>query len=229
MDEPDVRSNVRAAVDGVRERVAAAAERSGRRPSDVRIVAVTKGVGLGPIREAVDAGLVDLGENRAQELRDKAGHVQGARWHFLGGIQSNKVRYLEPVELVHSVDRVEEGQALQAAGERLGRGYDVLIEVNLAGERSKQGVEADEVGPLLEGLGAFAQVRPRGFMLMAPQSENPEDVRWLFAEGRRLGERYEHLGLGELSMGMSDDFEVAVEEGATIVRIGRAIFGERTG
>jgi PLP dependent protein len=219
---------VHAGLQGVRERVAEAAERAGRAASDVRIVGAIKDVPIGSLRAAVEAGLEDLGVNRAQDLRDKAEQIDGVRWHFIGAIQTNKVRYLHPVDLVHSVDRIEEAEALQTAAERRGRAFDILIEVNLAGEASKEGVAPQDVEPLVEGLSAFAQVRPRGFMLMAPQSENPEDVRWLFAEGRRLRERYEHLGLSELSMGMSDDFEVAVEEGATIVRIGRAIFGGRT-
>jgi PLP dependent protein len=223
MDDRDVPG----AIEAVRGRVAAAAERGGRAPTDVRIVAVTKGVGVEAIREAAGAGIVDFGENRAQDLREKALALDGVRWHFVGAIQTNKVRLLERVDLVHSLDRFEEAKALQSAGERRDRAWDVLIEVNVSGERSKQGVPPQEIDPLLERLGSFALVRPRGFMLMAPQTENPEDVRWLFAEGRRLRDRYGEHGLGELSMGMSDDFEVAVEEGATIVRIGRAIFGAR--
>lgn len=222
--------SVAANVEAVRGRVAAACERAARDPSAVRIVAVAKGVAPDRILEAVRAGVADIGENRAQELRDKvrALGTDGMRWHYVGSVQTNKVRYLDPVCVVHSVDRVKEARALDKRGARGDRSWDVLVEVNVSGEEGKQGVRpADVEGMLLEMRG-FARVRPRGLMIMAPRAENPEDVRWVFAEARRLRDRLrEALGdLEELSMGMSDDYELAVEEGATLVRIGRAIFGE---
>ncbi len=205
-------------LDRVRERIAAAAERAGRRPDDVRLVCVTKEVSLDRAREAFAAGCTDLGENRAQQLAERAAELPGARWHFIGPVQTNKVRYLEGVALIHGLESAHQAEALQR-----GRGpFDVLVQVNVAGEPQKHGVSPDEVGALLDALTALRNVTPRGFMFMAPQVENPEDVRWVFAQGAKLKEQY---GLEELSMGMSDDFEVAVEEGATIVRIGRAIFG----
>lgn len=212
----------------VRERVAGAARRSGREPDAVRVVAAVKTVEVGRIAQAVDAGVTDLGENDAKDLADKATALPAAvRWHYLGAIQTNKIRFLDAVTLVHSVDREREAKVLHARGEPSRRAWDVLIEVNLAGEDQKEGIAPDDVGSLLERLALYPLVRPRGFMFVAPQAQNPEDVRWVFVEGRRLRERFESFGLDELSMGMSEDFEVAIEEGATIVRIGRAIFGER--
>lgn len=220
------------AVRAVRERVAAAADRAGRRADDVRIVAATKYSEAPAIARVVRAGICDLGENRAQripglaaELSEASGAPRGLTWHYLGAVQTNKVRFLEAVSLVHGLQREREARALQAWAERHDRSWDVLVQVNVAGEASKQGVAPDEVDALLERIAAYPRVRPRGFTFVAPQAENPEDVRWVFTEGRRLRERYGSDGLTELSMGMTDDFEVAIEEGATIVRIGRALFG----
>jgi hypothetical protein len=220
-------------VAAVRDRVAAACERTGRAATDVRVVAVSKHVPVPQIRAAVRAGIGEIGENRAQELRDKVPALAGedVRWHYVGAIQTNKVRYLDPVVLVHGLDREGEAAALEDRGAETDRVWDVLIEVNVAGERSKQGVAPGEVEPLLEAIRALPRVRPRGFMIVAPRAEKAEDVRWVFARARHLRDRVRAAaglrdGLEELSMGMSDDFEVAVEEGATILRIGRAIFRE---
>lgn len=222
--------SVEANVADVRDRVATACRRVGRPPEEVTIVAVAKGVTPDRIREAVDAGVTDIGENRAQELRDKVRVLgeEAVRWHYVGRVQTNKVRYLDPVHMVHSVGRGKEARALEKRGAKDGRSWDVLLEVNVAGETTKQGVPPESLGALLEEMRAYPRVRVRGLMIMAPQAENPEDVRWVFAEGRRLCDRYREAldGPEELSMGMTDDLEVAVEEGATIVRVGRAIFRE---
>ncbi|MEX2537267.1 MAG: YggS family pyridoxal phosphate-dependent enzyme [Actinomycetota bacterium] len=217
--------SVAEAVGRVFERIAGAAERSGRDPGTVRVVAITKGVAQPQIEDALEAGISDLGENRPEDLDRKSQTLDPAvRWHLVGGLQTRKIPQLDRVLLIHSLDRQREAEVLNARGEETGRSYDVLIQVNAASEPQKQGIAPDEVEPLLEKLPLYPQVKPRGFMFMAPLAENPEDVRWVFAHGRRLRERYSSFGLDELSMGMSDDYEVAVEEGATIVRIGRAIF-----
>lgn len=221
--------SIRRAVESVRERLTRACERAGRDPAAVRLVAVSKGVSPERVVEAVHAGIEDVGENRAQELRDKAREVDvPVRWHFVGAIQTNKVRYLDPVELVHGVDREAEAAALDARAERTGRVWDALIEVNVVGERAKQGVAPGDLGAFLERISSYPRIRTRGLMIMAPRAEKVEDVRWVFAEARRLRDRFrgEAGGLEELSMGMSRDFEVAVEEGSTLVRIGSAIFRE---
>lgn len=214
----------------VRARVGEAAARAGRDPRDVTLVAVTKDVPTGSIAEAVRAGICDLGENRAQELGRKADEVgTDVRWHFLGAVQTNKVRLLDRVFLVHGLTRLREAEALQRRGERTHRSWDVLVEVNAASEPTKRGVAPGVLGSLLEGLGSYPLVRPRGLMIVAPQVEKNEDVRWVFERMRQLrdGCLADVPTMRELSMGMSDDFEVAIEEGATIVRVGRAIFGER--
>ena len=208
----------------VRERIDAAATRAGRDPASVRLIAVTKEVSLDEARAVLDAGATDLGENRAQQLAERAEELPAARWHFVGPLQTNKVRYLDRAALVHSLSRTREAAALQAHAEAADRTYDVLVQVNVAGEQQKHGVAPDDLDALLESLAPYQRVKPRGFMFMAPMTENPEDVRWVFAAGAKLKEKYERFGLEEISMGMTDDFEVAIEEGATMVRVGRAIF-----
>jgi len=209
------------AIAAVRERIAAAARSVGRRPEDVLLVGASKTVPAARLREALRAGLHHFGENRAQELVSKAADLAGAHpapvWHFVGRLQRNKVRALAGhVTWWHSVDRVELGPELA----RWAAGARVLVEVNVAGEASKGGCSPAELPGLVEVL-ATSGLEVVGLMTIPPRHEDP---RPYFARLRALGER---LGLRELSMGMSDDFEAAVAEGATIVRVGRAIFGER--
>jgi PLP dependent protein len=221
------RARIVQAAEEVRGRVAEACRRSGRPPDAVRIVAISKGVSAEAVRAAVGAGIVDVGENRGQEFRDKYREIGDlVRWHFVGPIQTNKVRYLDPAVLIHGVDRLREAEALQERADRLGREWDVLVEVNVSGERTKQGVAPERVEAFLADLGAYPRLHIKGLMFMAPKAKKPEDVRWVFSEGRRLRDRLsgDRGGLEELSMGMSDDYEVAIEEGATLIRVGRAIF-----
>jgi pyridoxal phosphate enzyme (YggS family) len=201
----------------VRERMQRAATRAGRDPATVTLVAATKTVDPERVQAVVDAGVVDVGENRAQELLGKTG-VVGARWHFLGRLQRNKVRALAPwVRCWQSVDRVELGTEIA----RRARGARVLVEVNLGDEPQKGGCPPAELGALVAGLRDHG-LDVAGLMTVPPHDGDPR--RW-FAGLRGHAER---LGLAELSMGMSEDFEVAVEEGATMVRVGRALFGPRT-
>lgn len=209
-----------AAVTRVRERIRAAAERVGRDGADVRLVAVTKGVPPDVVRAAAEAGIEDFGENRTKDLLAKAEAVGSGRWHFLGAIQTNKVKDLAGVHLIHGLDRLREAEALQ----EVDRDWDVLIQVNISGESQKEGIAPADVAELLEGLGAYPRVRPRGLMFVAPYVKNAEDVRTMFVQARALLERYAGFGLTELSMGMSNDYEVAIEEGSTMVRIGRSLF-----
>lgn len=203
----------------VRERIAEAAARAGRDPASVTLVAATKTVPVERVAAVVAAGVVDLGENRAQELIAKAPTLVDApaRWHFLGQLQRNKVRALARwVACWQSVDREQLGREIahRAPGAR------VLVEVNLGGEPQKGGCQPSEVAPLVDALTA-AGLDVSGLMAVPPAGDDPR--RW-FARLRELGA---HLELAELSMGMTDDFEVAVEEGATMVRVGRALFGSR--
>ena len=202
----------------VRQRVADAAGRAGRRASEVRLVVVTKGVPPPVMQAALDAGATELGENRAQELLAKARELRGRpTWHFIGRLQRNKVAGLAPlVDLWQSVDRIELGRAIAGRAP----GAAVLAEVNVADDPAKAGVAPGGAPALVDGLRS-AGLAVDGLMTVPAAGRDPRPA---FAALAALANR---LGLAEVSMGMSDDFEVAVEEGATIVRVGRAIFGPR--
>lgn len=221
--------SVAARLQRVQERIAAAAARAGRDPAGVTLVAVSKTFPPSLIAEAVAAGVTDLGENRAQELKQKHAVLGGiARWHFVGNLQTNKVRHVVGIAaLVHSVDRYGLAEAIARRARSLGVVQDVLIEVNVTGEPTKHGVEPPRLAALAEALRGLPGIAVRGLMTMAPLSPDPEDARPVFKELARLRDELPGEGPFELSMGMSGDFEVAVEEGATLVRIGEAIFGPR--
>jgi pyridoxal phosphate enzyme (YggS family) len=217
---------LRSSLTGVRERIARAAERAGRRPEDILLIGVSKTVPAERVRLGVEAGLTALGENRVQEAKEKIKILgRPVPWHLIGHLQTNKVRdALELFDLIHSLDRLELVRELERrAGDR-GRVVDTLLEVNVADEPSKSGFAPDAVGPALETIGGMTHLRVRGLMAIPPIVERAEDSRTWFQTLRRLAERH---GLPELSMGMSADFEVAIEEGATMVRVGTAIFGDR--
>ncbi|MGI8774317.1 MAG: YggS family pyridoxal phosphate-dependent enzyme [Actinomycetota bacterium] len=214
----------------VRARMSAAAERVGRPPAAVRLVAVTKTFGVDVLEAALRAGLRDLGENRAQELKQKAAIMgDDPRWHFIGHLQSNKARHVVGATLIHSVDRFGVAEAIARRAGSLGMVQDVLIEVNVSGEVTKHGVEPARVLALATEVGSLERVRLKGLMTMAPFSDDPESSRPYFQDLRELGTGLTRLfpEATELSMGMTRDFEVAIEEGATIVRVGEAIFGPR--
>ncbi len=216
----------------VRERLLAAARRAGRDPAAVRLVAVTKTVGLERLKEAADAGQRLFGENYLQEARAKIAALEpGLEWHFIGHLQSNKAKpAVELFQLIHSVDRLRLAVALDQAAARLGKRQAVLIQVNLGGEASKSGVAPGEAPQLLEALSRLPHLRVAGLMTLPPWLPDPEAMRPYFRALRELRDRLAAqfgLALPELSMGMSGDFEVAVEEGATLVRLGTAIFGAR--
>jgi PLP dependent protein len=219
-------TDIRANLDRVRERVARAAERAGRRASDVLLIGVSKTVEVARIRQAIDAGVAALGENRVQEARDKVSEIgRPVPWHLIGHLQTNKVRdALELFDVIHSLDRLDLAKELDKRARPRGQPVDVLVEVNVAAEASKDGVAPDGLGELLEAVAAMPSLKVRGLMAIPPEAKDPDDSRVWFRALRKLGERH---GFKELSMGMSGDFEVAIEEGATMVRVGTAIFGPR--
>lgn len=217
----DVAANVAA----VRARIARAAGRAGRNPSEVRLVAAAKAKSAEFVEAAIAAGVTDIGENYVQEAAAKQAAVRGAAtWHMIGRLQRNKAgKAVEIFEWIQGVDNAALGEALSRRGVARGRPVRVLIEVNLGGEGSKGGVVPAAVPDLVARLRAQPGLSVEGLMTVPPPGA-PEATRPFF---RRLRELRDALGLRELSMGMSDDFEVAIEEGATMVRIGRALFGER--
>ncbi|HUP55720.1 MAG TPA: YggS family pyridoxal phosphate-dependent enzyme [Methylomirabilota bacterium] len=217
-------------------RIAAACERAGRRPADVTLVAVSKTVDADRLRDAVAAGLTLLGENRVQEGAAKAAEVPGARWQLIGPLQSNKARRaVEVYESIQSVESVELAERLDRLAREVrtagpSKRYPVLLQVNVDDDPAKAGFEIEALPEALDRLAALDALEIRGLMTIGRFVESAEAARPTFAALRELAERLRAGGgsLGpELSMGMSDDFEVAVEEGATIVRVGRALFGER--
>lgn len=215
----------------VQDRIHAAASRAGRDASSVTLVAVSKAIPVDLIRQAVEAGVTILGENRVQEARDKIAALPGvSRWHLVGHLQTNKAKLaVQLFELIHSVDSLKLAQALDRHGEDLARPVRCLIEVNLGGEESKSGMTEDGVRPLLEAATDFRHLRVEGLMALPPFFPGAEQVRPYFRRLRILRDKLQAEGfpVAELSMGMTHDFEVAVEEGASLVRIGTAIFGAR--
>jgi pyridoxal phosphate enzyme (YggS family) len=216
----------------IRARVDAACTRAGRAPSDVTIVAVSKRHTTQAIHEAIAAGACDFGENYAQELdakRAELGELEGVRWHFIGRLQRNKAKLVAgQVALVHAVDSIELAAEL---GKRSPHVQPILLAVNLAGEATKGGVTGDDASSIAAAIAKLANVRLDGLMTMPPPADDPEASRPAFEALRALRDRIAgELGqpLPVLSMGMSNDFEVAIACGATHVRIGTAIFGERT-
>lgn len=214
----------------VRERVRASAERAGRNPDGVTIVAVSKTFTADVIADALEAGVTDLGENRAQELAQKVGIVgDRARWHFIGHLQTNKVRHVAGVHLIHSVDRAGVAEAIDRRARAAGAYQDVLLEVNVAGDPSKHGVMPADVRGLARAVERLDGVRLRGLMTMPPYPRDPEDSRPHYKQLAVVRDEVVEVvpTATELSMGMTRDFDVAIEEGATLVRIGEAIFGRR--
>jgi pyridoxal phosphate enzyme (YggS family) len=227
---------LRARLDSVRDRLARAAGRAGRDPASIRLVAVAKTFPVDYIRAAADLGQTDFGENRVQEALPKIDGTSDLRlrWHLIGHLQANKARKAGArFDVIHSVDDVGLVIRLDEAAHAAGRQLDLLVQIDLAGEATKHGVPPEGLLPILTAAGACRSARITGLMLLPPALAEPELVRPYFARLRRLRDDLASRGtdqsmLKELSMGMSHDFEVAVEEGATFVRIGSAIFGDRT-
>jgi len=211
----------------MQDRIARAADRAGRSPSEVTIVTVTKSVEPSAIQAAFQAGISHFGENRVQEAKPKIVQLATMQpkptWHMVGHLQTNKVKTaIQIFDIIHSVDSMTLAEALSR---RLTTTLPVLLQVNVAGEVTKSGYSVAEVMGAAEQVGRLRWLELKGLMTIAPLVGDAEEVRPIFGKLRQLRDA---IGLAELSMGMTDDFEVAVEEGATMVRIGRAIFGERT-
>lgn len=229
------------------KRISHAAMRAGRSPDEVKLIAVTKTVGIETIKEAIDAGLRIFGENRVQEAQkkisdlkfeitppipplEKGGMKGGVEWHLIGHLQKNKAKYaVQLFDLIHTVDSIELAEELNKQAEKIGKIQSILVQVKLSEEETKHGVSEDELILLLEEIKKLKNLKLEGLMTMPPFFDNPEEARPYFRRLRKIRDNAKEKGFmfPELSMGMSNDFEVAIEEGATMVRIGTALFGER--
>jgi pyridoxal phosphate enzyme (YggS family) len=212
-------------VAAVRQRIAEACARSGRNPNDVTLVAVTKVFPADYVEQAIAAGVGDIGENRVQEAREKKPLVRGsARWHLIGHLQSNKAKEaVRLFDMIQTVDSLELAQKIARAAEAAGKRQEILLQVNIGNEEQKSGAERSDAAALVKALRGIDALDLRGLMAIPPLGA-AEETRPYFRELRALRD---DLGVEQLSMGMSEDFEAAIEEGATIVRVGRAIFGSR--
>ena len=227
-------TTIKERLEEIRRRMDAAAQRAGRDSKEIRLIAVSKTKPVSMIREAVAAGVTDLGENYIQEAREKIPQVPGqVHWHFIGHLQTNKAKYAARLfDWIHTIDRVEIADALNRRAGMENRVLKVLIEVNVGKEETKSGVMEEDLLPLVEHVATLPQLSPRGLMVIPPLTADPEEARGYFIKTRRLAERVAaenipNVSMEELSMGMTSDFEVAIEEGSTMIRVGTAIFGPR--
>lgn len=217
----------------VREKIRNAAVKAGRDVSEIQIIAVTKTIPVERIKEAVSAGLTVLGENRVQELVNKFPLIEGVNWHLIGHLQSNKVKYItDKVKLVHSLDSIALAEVMNKKMQLRNSILDVLIQVNVAEEESKFGIKPDDVVSFVQKVSIMPYLKIKGLMTVAPKAVNPEEVRPVFRKLRGLFDDIKKMeipgiDMQHLSMGMSNDYSVAIEEGATMIRLGSAIFGPR--
>ncbi|OQB14007.1 MAG: hypothetical protein BWY15_01379 [Firmicutes bacterium ADurb.Bin193] len=217
----------------INEKIEAAAQRSGRSLKDITLVAVTKTVGVPQINEAIAAGVKVLGENRVQELTEKYPLVSGAAWHLIGHLQTNKVKYIVgKVGLIHSVDSIRLAQEIDKRAKARGIVQDILIEINISGEATKFGISPDYIEEFIGGVQNMQNIKVCGLMTIAPLGATRAETAKLYENCNNLlidigGKKYHNIHMTTLSMGMSGDFEIAIECGANVVRIGTGIFGRR--
>lgn len=218
----------------VQEKICGACERSGRSRSEVTLIAVSKTKPVTMIREVMAHGIQDFGENKAQEIVDKTSQItEPLRWHMIGHLQRNKVKYIaDRVFMIHSVDSLRLAKEIDKEAAKCSRVIPILIEVNVAGEESKFGVSVEDTLSLIQSAAQFSNIRISGLMTIAPFVENPEENRRIFRTLRKLyidikTKNIDNVYMEYLSMGMTNDYEVAIEEGASFVRVGTGIFGER--
>lgn len=218
----------------VQENIKKACEKANRDPSEVTLIAVSKTKPVSMLQEAYDEGVRTFGENKVQEIMDKYGQLpQDIEWHMIGHLQRNKVKYIaDKVTMIHSLDSLRLAETIESEASKHNRVIPVLIEVNVAMEESKFGISVDEVLPFVQELSKFPHLRVNGLMTIAPYVENPEENRQIFRKLKKLSVDIEekninNINMSVLSMGMTGDYQVAIEEGATMVRVGTGIFGER--
>lgn len=218
----------------INERIKVAAQKSGREASDITLVAVSKTVDVDRINSALDNGIINLGESKVQEITEKMTQInKPCKWHQIGHLQTNKVKYIiDKVELIHSLDSISLADELNKRALKHGIKVPVLVEVNISGEDSKYGLFPHDVKDFVKMLSGYDGLKVQGLMTIAPFFENPEQTRPFFSEMNKIYvdikmENIDNVCMNYLSMGMSNDFEIAIEEGSNMVRIGSAIFGDR--
>jgi len=221
-------------IEAVRKKIESAALRAGRNPQEIQLIAVSKNVGCDRIKEAFRCGITDFGENRVQELCEKYDILnEDYNWHMIGHLQTNKVKYIiDKVRLIHSLDSLELAREIQKRAEKADKTVNVLVQVNIAEEESKFGISRDEALKFVKEVSRMENIKVKGLMTIAPFTSEPESIRWVFSDLRKLlidirQENIDNIDMECLSMGMSNDFEVAIEEGSNMVRIGTALFGKR--
>lgn len=222
-------------IDNILERTKKAALSVGRNPEDITVIAVSKTVDAEQAREAVENGLINLGENRVQELVNKYEQLSDidVKWHLIGHLQKNKVKYIiDKAELIHSVEDLDLAKEINKRALQHNIIASVLIELNIGEEESKFGIDENSVYDFVKSMEQFDNIRVLGLMTVAPFAENPEDIRWVFKKMKEIFDKISVMNLKNsemkyLSMGMTNDFEIAIEEGTNIIRIGTAIFGAR--
>jgi len=226
--------SIKSNIEYINELKGEAAIKSGRKPEDVLLVAVTKLHTPEEMNEAIDAGITDIGENKVQEILDKYDRVKPVRWHLIGHLQTNKVKYIiDKVCMIHSVDSLHLAQEIDKRAAQHGKVMDILIQVNSAQEESKFGITTEETDQLINDISQHCpNIMIKGLMCIAPFEDNPDDARQYFAEVKKIYDKYkdhksERVDFQYLSMGMTNDFQVAVEEGSNLIRVGTAIFGYR--
>lgn len=217
----------------VRKNIEMAARRAGRDPKEIKLIAVSKTKPISMIEECVEHGQLSFGENKVQELMEKREVHPELEWHLIGHLQKNKVKYVVGnVAMIHSVDSVELAEKIQTEAEKRQTDVDILLEVNVAEEETKTGFKCPEVQDACMKIAVFPNVHIKGLMTVAPFVENPEENREIFRKLRHIlvdirSKKVDNIDMTELSMGMTNDYEIAIEEGATLVRVGSAIFGKR--
>lgn len=226
-------SYIRENLNSVTESIRKAEKKSGRPAGSVKLIAVTKTYGADAINEAIDCGVTDIGENRVQEIIEKYDRIKPVRWHLIGHLQKNKVKYIiDKICLIHSVDSIELAREINRQAEKIGKVQDILVQVNVSGEESKFGIKPEECSALCRDISGMNNVRVKGLMTIAPFTEDESVLRNVFCGLQQLSakiseEKNDNISMDELSMGMTHDFPLAIEAGATMVRVGTGIFGQR--
>lgn len=221
-------------IQAILERIDKAAVKASRNPKDIQLIAVTKTVDVDVIKKAIEFGITDVGENKVQELTRKYEEIGSeVKWHLIGHLQRNKVKYIiDKVDLIHSLDSYRLAEEIDKKAREIDRVIECLLQVNVSGEETKYGVDTEGAKKLIKEVSMLKNVKIVGLMTMAPYVENQEETRQYFRDLKLLSEeisemKLENVEMKHLSMGMSNDFDIAVEEGATLIRVGSSIFGER--